>query len=56
MIEKVKAICIKQYIDEDDLYNYNEGEISFNEIKHYEKGKEYLVMKNYYDKNYYELI
>jgi hypothetical protein len=53
---KVRAVCIKQYIDMDSLDEYELGEIPFNEIQHYEKGKEYYVVKKYYDKDYYRLI
>tara|TARA_R110000787_G_scaffold46647_1_gene113308 strand:- start:811 stop:981 length:171 start_codon:yes stop_codon:yes gene_type:complete len=52
----VRAVCVKQYIDMDSLCEYELGNISFNEIEHYEKGKEYSVVEKYYNKDYYRLI
>jgi hypothetical protein len=53
---KVKAVCIKQYICMDSQDKYELGEISFNKIEHYEKGKEYYVVKKYYNKDYFTLL
>ena len=54
---KVLAICIKTYIAEDDLDAFLEGRIkSLNEENIFRKGKEYLVVKEYYDKRYFKLL
>lgn len=54
---KVLAICIKTYIAEDDLDDFLEGRIkSLNEENIFRKGKEYMVIAEYYDKRYFKLV
>jgi hypothetical protein len=54
---KVKAICIKTYIEEYALYNFIEGTIeSLNKDNLFIKGKEYIVIKEWYDKDYFKLL
>lgn len=54
---KVLAICIKTYIAEEDLDDFLEGRIkSLNEKNIFRKGKEYMVIAEYYDKRYFKLV
>ena len=54
---KVLAICIKTYIEEDDLQEFLDGERkSLNEENIFREGKEYLVIEKYYDKKYFKLV
>tara|TARA_R110000822_G_scaffold103756_3_gene230469 strand:+ start:354 stop:527 length:174 start_codon:yes stop_codon:yes gene_type:complete len=54
---QVKAICLKSYIQEDDLRDFLEGKILFlSQDNVFIKGKEYLVVDKYYNKKYFKLI
>lgn len=56
MKNKVLAICLKTYPDEDDMQRYCDGEIKPYEVKIYHKGRKYLVVKDFFDEEYYKLI
>ena len=53
-MEKIYAICIQTYPDEDDMKDYAEGDKQPYEVKIYHKGRKYLVEKGF-DKRYYKL-
>jgi hypothetical protein len=52
--EKINGVCIKRYADEEDLLDYEEGLISNSDIRFYEVGDESLIVKGYYNKEYWE--
>jgi hypothetical protein len=52
---KLLAICLKTYPNEDDMVAYCDGEIEACDIKIYHKGRKYFVTKKY-DKNYFKLL
>ena len=55
MKNKLLAICLKTYPNEDDMRDYCDGKIEAFEVKIYHKGKKYWVTK-YFDENYYKLL
>ena len=55
MKNKVLAICLKTYPDEDDMVDNTEGKLEPHEVKIYYKGKKYWVTK-YFDEKYYKLL
>lgn len=55
MENKILAICIKSYPDEDDMRSYCDEEITLDEVKIYYKGRKYWVSKGY-DEKYYKLF
>lgn len=50
------AICKRTYPDEDDMRDFCNEEIELNQIKIYFKGKKYVVITEFCDKYYWELI
>jgi len=57
MKNKVLAICLKTYPDEDDMQRYCEGKLKKpSDVKVYHKGRKYLVMPGYVDEEYYKII
>ena len=57
MKNKVLAICLKTYPDEDDMQMYCDGSIKNPEdVKIYHKGRKYWVVAEYADENYYKII
>lgn len=50
------AICIKSYADEDHLEEYKYGERAAEDIEIREKGKKYIVIKEFYNPKYYKLL
>ena len=55
MKNKIWAICIKSYPDDEDMFEFVEGNKKLDEIRIYHKGKKYLVNKGF-DKKYYQII
>ena len=53
--EKLLAICLKTYPDEDYMQDWYDGNIKPCEVKIYYKGKKYWVTK-FYNPEYYKLI
>jgi hypothetical protein len=54
---KVLAICIKTYIQEDDLQEFLDGtRESLSQESIMREGKEYLVIEKYYNKKYFRLV
>ena len=52
-----RAICIKSYVDEEDLRLFIEGELKvLTESSIFREGYEYLVQEVYYDRKYFTLI
>lgn len=51
----VRAICIKEYQDEDDIDLYANGEIEEVDIKVYQVGEEGMVEPDYCNKKYWKL-
>ena len=57
MKNKVEAICLKTYVDEDDMQAYCDGDIKCpSDVKIYHKGRKYLVVEEYVDENFYKII
>ena len=52
---RVLAICLKTYVDEDDMRSFCDGDIELDDVKIYFKGGQYLVYPNY-DEKYYKLL
>jgi len=56
-MKKVLAICLKTYLDEEDLESFlNGGLKNITDIKVYYKDKEYMVVENHFSKEYYKLV
>ena len=55
MKNKVEAICLKTYPDEDDMQAYCDGDIEPCEVRIYHKGKKYLVLPDGYDEEYFKI-
>jgi len=55
MSKEFKAICIKSYIDEDDLREFERGEKELHDCKVYHKGTVYMV-RAMYNKKYFKRI
>ena len=52
-----RAICIKSYVDEEDLRLFMEGELKvLTEASIIKEGYEYLVQEVSYDRKYFTLI
>jgi len=49
------AICIKEYQNEDDFDDYENGKIDFENIRIYRIGDESDVNPEYYDNKYWKL-
>ena len=56
MSKRVLAVCIKTYVDEDDMVEYCEGIRKPCEVKVYVRGSEHLVYEKYVNKEYYKVI
>jgi hypothetical protein len=57
MKNKVQAICLKTYVDEDDMQAYCDGDIKCpSDVKIYHKGRKYWVVEQYVDENFYKII
>ena len=57
MKNKVLAVCLKTYVDEDDMQAYFDGNIKKPcEVKVYHKGRKYWVVAQYADEEYYKII
>lgn len=57
MKNKVQAICLKTYVDEDDMQGYCDGDIKKPcEVRIYHKGRKYWVVPQYVDEEYYKMI
>jgi hypothetical protein len=55
-MNRIKGVCIKSYEDEDDLQDFEDGEIEESEIKLYKVGEESEIIEGYYDKRYWKPI
>lgn len=55
-MKTAKAICIKEYHDEDSLEECNLGEIEFEDIITYKVGDIDVVVIDFYDKKYWKLM
>ena len=54
---KKLAICLKTYLDEDDLEMFLNDELeNITDIGVFRKGQRYMVVEKYYDKNYFKLV
>ena len=56
MSTQVLAVCIKTYVDEDDMIEYCEGIKKPCEVKIYLEGSKHLVLEKYASKEYYKII
>lgn len=57
MKNKVLAICLKTYPDEDDMIEYSEGNIKcLGKVKIYYKGKKYKVVPEFVDEKFYKIL
>lgn len=57
MKNKVLAICLKTYLDEDDIEKFcNDELLDISQIRYYRKGKTYYVVAKYCDKDYFKII
>jgi hypothetical protein len=53
---KVLAVCLKTYVDEDDMVEYCEGKITKPcQVKIYHKSKKYWVVAQYVNQEYYKI-
>ena len=53
MENKIMAVCLKTYPDDDDMEAYVRGEIEPCEVRIYYMGKTYPVVDGYYDNEYW---
>jgi len=56
MKKLIKGVCIKQYLDEDSLQRFNDGEIEESEIEVYKVGDVGDIVTGLYNKNYWKEI
>ena len=55
-MKKVKAICLKEYPDEDDMISFVNGELEACEVRIFRKGKTYYVNLLGYDREYFKIL
>jgi len=53
---RLKAICIKEYKDEDSLQDFEDGLIKKSDIVTYKVGDSGVVIEEYYDKKYWKVV
>ena len=54
---KVEAICLKTYVDEDDMQGYWDGDIKCpSDVKIFHKGRKYLVIGKYVNEDFFKII
>jgi hypothetical protein len=53
---KIEAKCIKSYQDEDDLEEYRKGKIEHEHIKTYKEGEVQMVVRETFNKDYWEPV
>ena len=54
---KKLAICLKTFLDEEDLDRFLNDELkNITDIGVFRKGQQYMVVEKYYDKNYFKLV
>ena len=54
---KVLAICLKTYLNEDDVDEFcNDELLDISQIRYYRKGKTYFVVREFYDEKYFKII
>jgi len=55
-MSRVTAVCIKSYLNEDDVEEYEAGNISKEDIHEYKVGDYDTVITPGYDKEYWKVI